>query len=460
MHLDGKIGFERLLPDYAALQSWEVYSANILTEFRQMHDEGREVAKFKTLAQEIAALPRCKEKEDMAESLAELMQKAPMRADYPYFEPSDLDEIRKHRPADRKTFSAPKNKESLRERIQGAWLGRIAGCLLGKPIEGIRFHELNYILQQTGNYPLKRYIRADELTEEIISACSFKLRGRCFVDTIQIAPFDDDTNYTVMAACKLIDVYGRDFTPADVARCWVDSQPKNAYCTAERVAFINFVNGYYPPYSAIYKNAFREWIGAQIRGDYFGYINPGNPELAAEMAWRDASISHVKNGIYGEMFVAAMLACAAVCDDIEAVIKGGLSEIPEKSRLYEAISEVFSWRDKGLTVEECIKIVHERYNESDSHDWCHTIPNAILVAISLLYGECDFEKTVCLAVSGAFDCDCNGATAGSVIGMLLGAKKIPSCWTESFNGQLQTTLFGLETVSVASLCDLTMQHIQ
>ena len=266
----------------------------------------------------------------MADVIFDLVQNAGQREGYPYVEPSDLEGIRSLR----KPYEFDENmpdRDALKEKIHGAWLGRICGCLLGKTVEGIKTHELHPLLKETGNYPMYRYIRRAEITEEMLEKYQYGLRGRCYADQVEFMPYDDDTNYMVLSQ-ELVEKYGRDFTPYDVSRTWLALQPKDSYCTAERVAFCNFVKGYEPPASAVYKNPYREWIGAQIRGDYFGYINPGDPEMAAEMAFRDASISHIKNGIYGEMWAAAMIACAAVTDNIEDIILGGLAQLPCRVR--------------------------------------------------------------------------------------------------------------------------------
>ena len=305
---------------------------------------------------------------------------------------------------------------------------------------------------------MHRYILRSDLTEEILNKYSFPLASRPYADEIDGMPVDDDTNYTVLYQ-EIIETFGRDFTPFDVSRAWLYSQPKDAYCTAERVAFCNFVKGYVPPNSAYYKNPFREWIGAQIRADYFGYINPGNPEKAAEMAWRDASISHTKNGIYGEMFVAAMLAAAADTDCLEDIICAGLAQIPATCRLYADVKSILEKYKSGVSEKDCFRYIHETYDENTGHGWCHTIPNAMIVAAALLYGKGDYTRSVCMSVETGFDTDCNGATVGSVLGLAKGSSAIPDAWTAPIHDTLHTSIFGIDTVSIRDRVQLTKKHI-
>jgi len=449
---------KRFIPNFASLHTWDVYSKDLMVEYRQYADEGKDVTKYKALAEAIAALPVGQLKEDMADCLAGLMHDEAVREGYAYVEPSDLEGIQTERRPPGIRCPKPEDIGALRPKVMGAWLGRICGCLLGKSVEGIKTPELNYVLKETGNHPMHRYIEKKDLTQAVLNRCSFPLRDQCYADTIACAPSDDDTNYTVLAA-QLIDEYGRGFTPLDVAKCWLAKQPIDAYCTAERVAFRNFVGGYDPPASAIYKNPYREWIGAQIRSDYYGYINPGAPQDAASMAWRDASVSHVKNGIYGSMLVAAMLAWAAVCGDVKTVIYGGLGQIPHRSRLHEKIMEVLHGYENGKTAKACAAAIHAQFDENSSHDWCHTIPNAMLVVMALLYGGLDYGKSICLAVENGFDTDCNGATVGSVAGMMIGAENIPRAWTKPINNRLHTSIAGVGCVAVDDLCDRTMKQL-
>jgi ADP-ribosylglycohydrolase len=305
---------------------------------------------------------------------------------------------------------------------------------------------------------MHRYILRSDLEGMDLSRFRFNFAGRIYADEIDGMPVDDDTNYVVLAQ-KVVEKYGRDFTPYDMSRAWLAYQGKDAYCTAERVAFCNFVKGYEPPASALYKNPYREWIGAQIRGDYFGYINPGNPELAAEMAWRDASISHVKNGIYGEMWAAAMIAVAATTEDREEIILGGLAEIPATSRLYESILSVMQCYREGVSQGECFEMIHQKYDEHTAHGWCHTISNAMIVAASLLYGEGDFARSVCMAVETGFDTDCNGATLGSILGMAKGEAGIPDHWKTPFLDTLHTSIFDVGAVKISDSAKKTLEHI-
>lgn len=445
-----------LKPQYQNLHDWEFYSSNLLTEYQQSIEEGLEIEAYKDIFESVSRLPKGEIQKRLGDVLFDVVASAKVKEDYAYMEPSELEQIQLMRRGPQEPI--PYDKDTIRDKIHGAWLGRICGCMLGKSVEGIRTNEFVPFLKETDNYPMHRYIYRSELEKVDLTKYNHNFHAYTYIDDVDGMPVDDDTNYVVLAQ-YVISTYGRDFTPFDMSRAWLSCQRKDAYCTAERVAFCNFINGYEPPQSAMYKNPYREWIGAQIRGDYFGYINPGNPKLAAEMAWRDASISHIKNGIYGEMFIAAMIAIAATTNDIERIVLGGLDEIPHTSRLYEDVMSVLDAYKNGVAQKDCFDMIHSKYDECTIHGWCHTNSNAMIVVAALLYGKNDYAKSICMAVETGFDTDCNGATVGSILGMANGVDSIPAYWSDPINNKLYTSIFGVGTVKITDCVEKTMTHL-
>ncbi len=440
-------------------QKWMNYSLELSLEWKQARDEGKDVDDLKEICEFISKKAETEDCKKLAIEISNKLINAPVKEDFAFTEPSTLDEIKSAKPKRRHKFKFEVDDTTLKSKLSGAWIGRISGCLLGKPVECMKTDLLYPLLKQTDNYPMKKYIMKKDFHSSVDDLLK-DWHNHFWADTLSgVAPVDDDTNYTVFTM-KLIEEYGRDFRPNDVLEAWLSWMPMFATCTAERVAYRNAAMGLYAPETATYQNPYREWIGAQIRGDFYGYLNPANPEMAAEMAWRDASISHVKNGIYGEMFVASLISAACVCDDMMVIIEAGLDEIPEKCRLRHDVDLVLKWYINGVSAIEAINKIHELYDENDGHDWCHTNSNAMIVVMSLLYGEKDFGKSICLAVQAAFDTDCNGATVGSIIGIMLGENNIPSYWYECYDLKLSTSIDGYNRVSITELAEKTLQLIK
>lgn len=428
-------------------------------EQTQAQEEGRDLSALEAEFAAVAALDLDHEpNQQRAEALLEAVQEAPVLAGYAYVEPSDLAGIQAARPAPVGLPEPVLSDEVLLDKALGAWQGRCAGCLLGKPVEGKRSWQIEKYLKAQDRWPLSNYFSLN-IPEEIAQECGFNTSWRAlYEEGIDGMVEDDDTNYTA-TGLAIGKQYGKDFTPDDVAKFWLGNIPIFHVCTAERSAYRNLVDCLPPPESASFHNPYREWIGAQIRADFFGYVNPGRPERAADFAWRDASISHIKNGIYGEMWVAAMLAAAYICDDVETVIRAGLAEVPAQSRFTERLERTLGLYASGLGYDEVVADLRTRWNEDSGHDWCHTISNAEIVAIALLWGEKDFEQTICTSVMPGFDTDCNGATAGSVLGLMLGAQALPEKWIAPLHDKLQTGVAGYHQVSLTQMARETVELI-
>jgi len=396
------------------------------------------------------------------------LQEAPLRTDFTFVEPSDLKGIQAERAPASRQLPIVYSDEELYQRMLGAWTGRCVGCALGKPVEcymgthnGLSSKERQKVYLQgiaANEYPLNNYYPGHSPTEDKTGKLNCPDSWR---ENIKFMETDDDIRYTVIAHDLLLKK-DRNFTTKDVMDAWLSHLPYRQVCTAETQAYRNYVMRYQChldlgkvnevdwSWVATHQNPFREWIGAQIRADAWGYAAPGNPELAADFAWRDARMSHIKNGIYGEMFVAAMIAAGFALSDPLAVIRAGLAEIPKKSRLHVEMEQVIAICEKhGCAYAAFEKVFDEIYALLGHYHPVHTNNNAALVVAALLLGKDDFEKVVTLAVMGGWDTDCNGATAGSIYGAMFGAGKIPAKWKDPLRDTLYSQIFKYHPIAIS-----------
>jgi ADP-ribosylglycohydrolase len=375
---------------------------------------------------------------------------APVTQSYPYDEPEKLNDIQSARLAGPRADSLVITPARLFDRIHGGWLGRVAGCVLGKPIEaGWSKNKVIRYLKMANAYPLTGYIpRLVPMPPE------FDLNPEpegTFLGEIHGAPHDDDTDYTFLAL-HLLETYGLDFTTNDVATEWVTHLTYFRTYTAERMAYRNLVCSIPPEEAAEFINPVREFIGGRIRADLYGFIAPGRPEFAASLVYRDVRLSHVKNGLYGAMFWAAIISWAFVSQDLDEIIQVGLSEIPGNCRLAEAVRDVLQvFRE----VEEWEVAYDRLLLKYGSYHPAHTLNNTLWCLLALLYGRKDLTQSLGIAATCGMDTDCNCANVGSVLGIILGAEALPEHWTAPLQDTLFTTVSQFRELRISDLAGRT-----
>lgn len=437
-----------ITPDHAALHF----------EYRQLADGGRERDRLAGAFEE--AFDTDPEDPALAERVRDLLDRGPelpLREDYPYHEPTALPELRAARP-DHRPGAATLDPETARDAIHGGWLGACAGCLLGKPVQGWTRARIRGFLEDSGQWPLSGYMRGD-VAESVADRYDIHTNIEdvpAFVDGVDGMPVDDDIDYIALGL-GVLETHGAAFTTRDVGNAWLEELPLMNTYTAERVAYRNLAELVDPPRTATRRNPYREMVGALIRADPWGYAALGAPERAAGLAHRDARLSHVRNGVYGACWVAAMVAAAPAADSIDAVLDAGLGQIPADCRLAESVATVRGWHADGVPAETAVDRLHDRYDETDTYDWVHTLSNAEVITLALLYADGDFADAVTTAVAAGFDTDSHGATVGSVLGAYHGAASLPARFVEPLADTVETSLPGSGRTSISGLADRTYE---
>nr|WP_229873336.1 ADP-ribosylglycohydrolase family protein [Streptomyces cirratus] len=350
----------------------------------------------------------------------------------------------------------PGPEGGLVRRLEAAWVGRAVGCVLGKPVEKLPLAGIRRLARAAGNWPLDDWFTARGVPAGLLAAYPWNRRSAptSLAENIDGTPEDDDLNYPLLGLL-LLQRHGKRFTTADVGRLWLDELPAGRTFTAERIAYRNLLLGLEPPATATHDNPFREWIGALIRADVHGWTNPGDPAAAAAQAYRDAVLTHTANGVYAALFIAAAIAEAATGRaDVHTALRAGLAVVPPRSRLAGAVRHAIDTAAGHTDFDRVVDVLHARHG--GHYHWVHAIPNTALIAAALTHADGDFTHSVCRAVSGGWDTDSNGATAGSLAALVAG--EVPQRWAAPLKNRLATTVAGFDGIGFDTLAHLTAQE--
>ncbi|MBQ8145710.1 MAG: ADP-ribosylglycohydrolase family protein [Clostridia bacterium] len=422
-------------------------------EYACLRDEGYDVEKFvQPCVDNKEFLPFPDQVDNYSESDDPLLWKnayetlikvrnTPLREDYPYVEPNDFDGIMKE--ADNAPELEPLSHEEYCERVKGAFYGRCAAVILGKPLEmGLTKNDIKRYLESLDEYPITDYVSKSS------PSINMELRGDCVYSTkgnVKFAQPDDDINYTLLGLLLAEHCYNNGIKKSDVGYNWLNNIAYHWCWCASRQAYHSMVclddtknideqidN---IPYNL---NPWRECIDGQIRTDIWGYVHPGDIKGACKDAHTDCSFSLTKNGIYGGMFVAGALAGALSKNPtVEKIIASGLASIPKKSRLYEAVTLVCSWWQEHKDWEKVCDLVYEKYGYLP---FAATINNMAMVTLGIVAGELDYEKSISIATMCGIDTDCNSGTVGSIVGAAVGFNGIDKKWYEPLSDTIKSTV--------------------
>ncbi|BBH19412.1 hypothetical protein Back11_07570 [Paenibacillus baekrokdamisoli] len=378
------------------------------------------------------------------------------RQDWPYHEPNRLEDIWMECDQSRPIgIISPIDLRASAAKIETGFVASLCGSMLGKPLEvNPSLSEIQDALTKAGEWPLQDYI-----SERMLDALGRRHWSWHETERSRIRGVvpDDDVNYTILGMLVL-EQFGTDFTKKNVRDLWLTHLPIINTWGPERNILLKSGYSYLEHDKsdlsleeidswADFLTIQTEYCGAAIRADAYGYACPGNPSLAAELAWRDASFTHRRTGIYATMFIAAAIALAHVLDDRKEIIRTALMYVPKRSRFYEVAKDCFDTIISSQDWMEAYREINIKY-----YKYCHcliyqeigTLMNSFLFAESVGDGIC---KQVCQGN----DTDSFGATAGSLLGVYFGPGHLDSHWTAPFKDNIRTGIALFNESSISQL---------
>jgi len=431
--------------------------ANLATDLLQLREIGLDPAPWQQRLQELASAGSL----DALLAFQQEAWQAPSPPEYPYVEPSD-------EPTLRSLFPDPGppcqgGLARLQDKLAGGWLGRAAGCCLGKPLEiGVDRRQAEAICRALNSWPLRDYLNPwpEGKFPQVVPGRTIGGRDRCCTrGLIDHAENDDDLNYPV-AALLCLERHGAEWTAPQLFQMIAEITPWGQLWSSGKNGTRAAIMGLAHPGGALFGNPTRQSLGAMIRCDLWGWVAPGNLRLAAEFALRDALFTQTRNGIYAGVFWAVAINAAIAGDDPVAALAVARRTVPPRAKFAEMFDRACELR-KTSSWEAAVDEMYHRYGYDDllpqNMTFNHALINSAITLLAVLFGDGDFSTTVGLAVAGGRDTDCNGATAGSLLGCALGRNRIPEHWIAPLNDRYRSDLAGCHELRISQLAERTVR---
>jgi ADP-ribosylglycohydrolase len=303
-------------------------------------------------------------------------------------------------------------------------LGKLIGVYLGRPFEQWTHAEIEERLGEIDGYVTGHPALAPDK------------RGNPLVLT------DDDISGTFTFLRALEDYgYARDLTPAQIGQTWLNYVVEGRSThwwggvgvSAEHTVFLHLKDGLRAPETgsaALNGKVLSEQIGAQIFIDGWAMACPGDPERAADLARRAASVSHDGEAVYAAQVVAAMEAQAFAEPEIQRLLDTGVGVIPPGCAIARVIDDVREWHAADGDWRRTRERIEERYGYHRYRGVCHVVPNHALIALALMYGGGNFDRSLTIVNTAGWDTDCNSGNVGCLLGIRNGLAGIADRWRE------------------------------
>lgn len=312
--------------------------------------------------------------------------------------------------------------KTYQDKIKGCWVGKNIGGVLGAPFEGRRKMPDNDFYVQ---------------------------------DLTMGPPPNDDLDLQIVWLAA-VERYGRNVDASILGDYWLSYVIQNwvEYGTGKA----NLRAGLQPPLTGLIDNTYKDSCGCFIRSEIWACLAPGHPEIATRYAYEDAIVDHEGEGMYGEIFCAALQSAAFVESDRRTLIDIGLSYIPNDSAVAKCVKKAIECYDNKVPFAQARKEIHntapgtfgiQGFKLSEIQvegnegmeigaPGFDAPENVGFTIAGWLYGEDDFGKSICLANSCGEDTDCTCATLGALMGIIVGESGLPDRWKNPLDDKIAT----------------------